>query len=106
MSEPDNEDKNNLISFLRAELDEKETLITDLEESNRTVKNTLTLNSAVAAMRSKRIEILEQHVEKLKQLVLLTDPAVHNVEMNDLTMRQWSEYRKWCIETEGVKIGN
>lgn len=106
MSEPDNNDKDSLIVFLRAELDEKETIITDLEESLRTVKNSLTIKSAVAAMREKRIEYLKSHIKKLKQLVLLTDPAVHNVEMNDLTMRQWDEYRKWCLEIEGVKHGN
>ena len=98
MSEPD---KDALIAFLRAECDDKDKLIIELEESLRTVKNTLTLKTSVAVMRLKRIEILEQHVEKLKQLILLTDPSVHNVEMNDLTTRQWTEYRNWCIEIGG-----
>lgn len=100
--EPESKDKDSLIAWLRAELNEKETKIADLEESLRTVKNSLTFKSAVAAMREKRIEYLKSHIKKLKQLILLTDPAVHNVEMNDLTTRQWTEYRKWCIETEGV----
>jgi len=40
----------------------------------------------------KRANIAERKCEKLKQLLLLTDPAVSDVNMNDLTMRQWQEF--------------
>ena len=33
-------------------------------------------------------------VEKLKRLLLLTDPDVSDVVMNDLTMRQWDSFCK------------
>ena len=37
----------------------------------------------------------EEKINKLKSLLLLTDPAVSNVEMNDLSLKQWNEYTKW-----------
>lgn len=42
-------------------------------------------------------------VEKLKQLLLLTDPAVSNVEMNDLTIKQWAEFVRWNKDKYGVE---
>ena len=39
-------------------------------------------------------KILQGKVDKLKQLLLLTDKAVSNVKMNDLTKRQWVEFIK------------
>lgn len=40
----------------------------------------------------KRANIAERKCEKLKHLLLLTDPAVSDVEMNELTLRQWQEF--------------
>lgn len=42
----------------------------------------------------KREILLLEKVSKLKQLLLLTDASVSNVEMNDLTMKQWNEFVK------------
>jgi len=33
-------------------------------------------------------------IDKLKQLLLLTDPSVSNTTMNDLTIQQWNEFIK------------
>lgn len=38
--------------------------------------------------------LLIEKVTKLKQLLLLTDPAVSEEQMNDLTMKQWDEFVK------------
>ena len=46
----------------------------------------------------KRAQIAEMKVEKLEALLLLTDPAVSDVAMGTVTMRQWSEYSRWCEE--------
>lgn len=46
----------------------------------------------------KRSQIAEMKVEKLKALLLLTDPAVSDVPMGTLTMKQWQEYDRWCEE--------
>ena len=35
--------------------------------------------------------------EKLMALLLLTDPSVSSVEMNDLSLRQHSELLKWRL---------
>jgi hypothetical protein len=40
----------------------------------------------------KRAQIAERKVEKLKRLVLLTDPAVSSEEMNSLSAKQWSAF--------------
>lgn len=40
----------------------------------------------------KRAQLAERKVDKLKRLMLLTDPSVSSVEMNDLTMTQWREF--------------
>ena len=42
----------------------------------------------------KRAGIAERKIEKLKQLLLLTDPAVSSFEMNQLSALQWSEFIK------------
>lgn len=42
----------------------------------------------------KRAQLAERKVEKLKRLVLLTDPAVSDVEMNSVALRQWQEFTK------------
>lgn len=39
-----------------------------------------------------KIKTLEARVEKLKRLMLLTDPIVSNVEMNSVAVTQWDEY--------------
>ena len=38
--------------------------------------------------------LLREKLTKLKQLLLLTDPAVSSEQMNDLTMKQWAEFVK------------
>lgn len=38
--------------------------------------------------------ILLQKINKLKQLLLLTDPSVSDVVMNDLSVKQWNEFVK------------
>lgn len=40
----------------------------------------------------------DEHLNKLKSLILLCDPVVSNVEMNELSAKQWSEYEKWKKE--------
>lgn len=40
----------------------------------------------------KRAQIAERKLEKLKRLMLLTDPAVSYVSMNPLTAAQWNEF--------------
>lgn len=42
----------------------------------------------------KRANIAERKLEKLKALVLLVDPVVSHIEMNELSATQWSEYVK------------
>lgn len=42
----------------------------------------------------KRAFVAERKVEKLKSLILLTDPSVSSVEMNELTKTQWMEFTK------------
>lgn len=41
-----------------------------------------------------RTNIAERKLEKLKRLILLTDPVVSLVEMGDLSIRQWNEFIK------------
>ena len=38
--------------------------------------------------------LLREKLTKLKQLLLLTDPAVSSEQMNDLTVKQWTEFVK------------
>lgn len=55
---------------------------------------------------------LKRAVTKLETLILLTDPSVSNVEMNEVAGRQWTEYMEFCkaraiLEGEsfmGIKI--
>jgi DNA replication initiation complex subunit (GINS family) len=42
---------------------------------------------------------LRAKIKKLKELILLTDEAVSDVEMNKLTERQWLEFIK-CFPEE------
>ena len=42
----------------------------------------------------KRAQIAERKVEKLKRLLLLTDPVVSDVAVNGLQLIQWSEFIK------------
>lgn len=37
-------------------------------------------------------EQLQRKLDKLKRLILLTDDSVSDVEMNELTMRQWKAF--------------
>ena len=43
--------------------------------------------------------ILEKN-QKLKSLMLLTDPIVSNVTVNDVALKQWAEFIK-CFPDEG-----
>jgi hypothetical protein len=47
----------------------------------------------------KRANLAERKVQKLKELLLLTDPIVGHVAMNDLTKTQWVEFIK-CFPDE------
>lgn len=40
----------------------------------------------------KRANLAERKVEKLKRLILLTDPVVSSLEMNDTAIKQWNEF--------------
>lgn len=42
----------------------------------------------------KRSQLAERKVEKLKRLILLTDPSVSGVVMNDTAFKQWMEFTK------------
>lgn len=42
----------------------------------------------------KRAQIAERKVEKLKQLILLTDPVVSDSEVSMVTIKQWTEFVK------------
>lgn len=44
--------------------------------------------------------ILRAENQKLRQLILLTDPAVSNEQMNTLSAKQWAEFLRWQ-EAEG-----
>lgn len=50
----------------------------------------------------KRSRIAERKVDKLKRLILLTDPAVSNVEMNDIALRQWNEFVRAFPDEVGI----
>lgn len=43
----------------------------------------------------KRANIAERKVQKLLQLLLLTDPVVWKVQMNELSRTQYQEYERW-----------
>lgn len=47
----------------------------------------------------KRANLAERKLEKLKALLLLTDPVVGHVTMNELTTTQWLEFIK-CFPDE------
>lgn len=38
----------------------------------------------------------QKHIDKLKAILLLTDPAVSHVEMNKLSAAQFDAYERWC----------
>jgi hypothetical protein len=40
----------------------------------------------------KRAQVAERKIEKLKRLILLTDPVVSGAEMNILSARQWNAF--------------
>lgn len=42
----------------------------------------------------KRANLAERKVEKLKALILLTDPEFSHMVMNDIAIKQWQEYLK------------
>ena len=42
----------------------------------------------------KRANIAERKVDKLKALLLLTDPALNQFAVSDITILQWQEYLK------------
>jgi hypothetical protein len=46
-----------------------------------------------------RVYKLQRKVDKLKSLLLLTDPAVSNETMNSLTQKQWLEFIR-CFPEE------
>lgn len=47
-----------------------------------------------------QLNSLSEEIDKLKSLILLTDPAVSNVEMNELTAKQWIEFKTWKQEND------
>lgn len=47
----------------------------------------------------KRAQLAERKCEKLKRLILMTDPMVSDVEMNTVTARQWNEFIR-CFPDE------
>ncbi len=44
------------------------------------------------------VKKLREENQKLKELLFLTDPAVENITMNDITMRQARELMRWQEE--------
>lgn len=42
----------------------------------------------------KELRALKEKCAKLRMLLLLTDPAVSNEQMNDLTLKQWQAFVK------------
>jgi hypothetical protein len=56
-------------------------------------------------MQKAEIEILKSKLEKLKQLILLVDPVVSNVIVNDVAINQWAEYIKCFPNEDEVKKG-
>ena len=73
--------------------------IAQLEEE---VRRQSMLNSEGAARTLSfklRMERLQEENRKLKELLLLTDPVVANVEMNEVTLKQANEFLRW--EKEG-----
>ncbi len=51
----------------------------------------------------KRAQLAERKVNKLKSLILLTDPAVSHVETNDVSVTQWGEFIK-AFPDEGASL--
>lgn len=49
----------------------------------------------------KRAQQAERKVEKLKSLILLTDPSVSNIEMTQTSCKQWGEFVNWHLKTFG-----
>jgi len=45
-------------------------------------------------------EKLEARVKKLELLILLADPAVSGQIVNDVALKQWSEYVKWLRDQD------
>lgn len=41
---------------------------------------------------------LREENEKLKSLILLTDPSVSHIEMNTTSASQWMEFKRWAKE--------
>lgn len=41
------------------------------------------------------IVLIQRENEKLKKLILLTDPAVSNLAMNEISMIQWQAFSEW-----------
>jgi hypothetical protein len=46
---------------------------------------------------------MSNRITKLKQLILLTDPVVSNVEMNETAKKQWLEYIR-CFPYEASDV--
>ena len=68
---------------------------------------TLWFNNAIDAgamyesnFHQKKTQRDAQKLAKLKSLLILTDPAVENEQVSDLTAKQWNEYIK-CFPEEG-----
>ena len=47
-----------------------------------------------------KINILIEENKKLQSLILLTDPAVSGTEMNETSVKQWSEYRRYINDRD------
>lgn len=66
----------------KAELEKCESLLAAAQEENRRLRNM---------------------TEKLKALLLLTDPSVSHVAVTDLAIEQWNEFVREFPDESGVK---
>ena len=61
--------------------------------------NALTVSQEEWLLKNKHLDRenyrLARTVEKLKRLILLTDPSVSDVAMNELSVKQWNEFLFW-----------
>lgn len=67
------------------------------DEEVRQLQNTIKgweMEFAAKDEEVKRAQLAERKCEKLKQLMLLTDPAISGVVLNGLALVQWSEFIK------------
>ena len=65
-----------------------------MSEIKRMLRDFERQDSLRAAKENLRNELTatQKKLDKLKALILLTDPVVSNVEMNKLSAKQWAEF--------------